>query len=74
MIWDIESGNIINKLYGHNNGVYCLVVLPDGLLASCSYDGTIIIWDIKSGNKINTLYGHTDGVFCLAVLPDGSFI
>ena len=49
-----------------------LVVLPDGTLASGSYDNTIRVWDTKSGLTLKVLNGHTDSVSTLVVLPDGT--
>ena len=45
IIWDIESGNKIMTLADHTNSVRSLVVLPDGSLASGSFDGEIIKWN-----------------------------
>jgi len=64
----------IKTLEKNNDAVSCLVVLPDGSLASGSHNRKIIIWDIKSGNEIKTLSAHTRPVNSLVVLPDGSFI
>ena len=46
-------------------------MLPDGRLASCSWDRTIRLWDVKTGAESALLEGHSDGVFALCVLPDG---
>ena len=49
-----------------------LAVLPDGTLASGSWDNTIKIWNTTTGDIIRTLTGHSDWVRTLAVLPDGT--
>ncbi len=54
-IWNINTGITIKTLYGHTHSVESLVVLPDGLLASCNSDKTIRIWNVTSGININTL-------------------
>ncbi len=59
------------RLEGHTNMVSALCVLPDGRLASGSYDHTIRLWDATSGTETARLEGHTDQVTALCVLPDG---
>ena len=38
------TGKELNKLEGHTNAVFCLVLLPNNQLASGSEDKTIRIW------------------------------
>jgi WD40 repeat protein len=75
--WYIEKKTPIktfNKLAGHTEGVSSLVLLPDGSLASGSYDKIIRIWETFKGEIIKVLNGHTDWVSSLVVLPDGSLV
>ncbi len=47
--WDVASGENIKTLWSHSTDVQELSFSPDGtLLASGSYDGTILLWDVKS--------------------------
>ena len=47
-LWDITSGENIHTFWGHPTDVLSLNFSPDGtLLASGSYDGTILLWDMK---------------------------
>ena len=48
-----------------------LCALPDGRLASGSYDNTIRLWDVKTGAETARLEGHSDSVDALCALPDG---
>ncbi len=65
------TGKEFKKLEGHMAGVRSLVVLPDGSLASGSFDKTIRIWDSNTGEELKKLEGHT--IFrSLVVLPNGN--
>ena len=47
-IWDVATGENIHTFKGHNTDIQSLAFSPDGtLLASGSYDGTILLWDLK---------------------------
>ncbi len=47
-IWEIATGKNIHTFWGHTTDVQDLAFSPDGkLLASGSYDGTILLWDMK---------------------------
>ena len=46
---DVNTGENIHTFLGHPTDVWSLDFSPDGeLLASGSYDGTILLWDVKS--------------------------
>ena len=46
-LWDVETGKNIHTFWGHTTDVQSLAFSPDGtLLASGSFDGTILLWDI----------------------------
>ena len=47
-IWEVATGENIHTFWGHTTDVQDLDFSPDGkLLASSSYDGTILLWDMK---------------------------
>jgi WD40 repeat protein len=62
----------IKKLVGHSHYVYSLALLPDGTLASGSWDKTIKIWNPSTGDCLRTLAGHAYHVYSLAFLPNGT--
>ncbi|CAD8166290.1 unnamed protein product [Paramecium pentaurelia] len=68
------SGEVLNKLYGHNVSVKS-VSFSDGLtLASGSEDNSIRIQDINSGQEILTLLGHDRGVITLFFSSNASLL
>ncbi|HTR11898.1 MAG TPA: hypothetical protein VMI72_01265, partial [Roseiarcus sp.] len=59
------------RLEGHSNGVTALCLLPDGRLASGSYDNTIRLWDAATGVETARLEGHAGLVVALCPLANG---
>jgi WD40 repeat protein len=59
------------RLEGHNHWVTALCLLPDGRLASGSWDGTIRLWDTTSGAETARLRVYSLGVTALCALPEG---
>ena len=46
-LWEVESGKQIATFKGHTTDVHALAFSPDNsILASTSYDGTILLWDL----------------------------
>jgi WD40 repeat protein/serine/threonine protein kinase len=63
-------------LHGHRDAVRDVAFSPDGkLIASASWDKTIIVWDAETGKVVlPPLIGHTDGVTSMAFSPDGTLL
>ena len=46
-VWEVESGELVQTLEGHNAAVLGLAVTPDGkTLVSSSSDSTVRLWDL----------------------------
>ena len=46
-LWEVETGKQIATFRGHPTDIHALAFSPDNkLLASASYDGTILLWDL----------------------------
>jgi WD40 repeat protein len=58
------------QLEGHEDSVSALTVLPDGRLASSSFDHTIRVWDAKSLKEKAKLEGGERPVNALVALPE----
>lgn len=62
-IWDADSGEIINTLEGHTEGISDIAWSSDGdYLASASDDKTIIIWnsELVRDSRYSRCTLHTD--------------
>ncbi len=55
----------------HTNRIYSLAVLPNGDLASGSFDSIIKVWDSNTGILRKILSDHTSTVWPLAKLQNG---
>ena len=73
-LWNPITGECTNTLVGHTLGVYCMVQLQSGLLASGGEDNTIRLWDVTTGVCMNALIGHTDSVCHLVQLQQSGLL
>jgi len=74
-IWDVETGELIHTLSGHEAWVTDISYSPDGKrLATASLDSTAWIWDVATGEWLSTLIGHYATVFRTTFSPDGNLI
>jgi WD40 repeat protein len=47
-LWDVTTGENIATFWSHSSDIQSLAFSPDGtLLASGSFDGTILLWNMK---------------------------
>lgn len=71
-IWDLETGDLLNTLYGHDSFVYDLAVLSNGDLVSCGEDRTVRIW--RDSKVIQAITLPCISVWCVSVLPNDDFV
>ena len=72
-MWYLDTGACFKTIY-QSNEVYCVILLPNGQLASGSRDRLINIWDIESYKCIATLRGHSMSVWRLQLLESGELV
>ena len=61
ILWDVETGEELRTLKGHDSDVFSISFSPDGqTLASGSNDNKIKLWDVETGKELRTL---TAGLF-----------
>jgi len=65
-------GSLLFNLTSHTDTILSIATLPNGNLASGSWDKTVKIWNPNTGSLVYTLTGHTNGVFTLAIFPNGN--
>src|SRR5262245_49016459 len=66
-LWDIESGELVRTLEGHQDAVRSVAWSGTGQwLASGADDRTVRLWEASSGRLIRTLEGHQDAVRSVA--------
>ncbi|ARI81869.1 WD40 repeat domain-containing protein [Microcystis aeruginosa] len=71
-LWNVETGQEIGTLRGHNGIVLSVSFSPDGKsLATGSWDKTIKLWNVETGQEIRTLKGHDSSVYSVNFSPDG---
>jgi len=74
-LWNIDSGEQVQVLEGHTDGVDSVAFSPNGqFLVSGSYDNSVRLWNIDSGEQVQMLEGHTNDVSSVAFSPDGQFL
>jgi WD40 repeat protein len=57
LIYDVETGEQVNELFGHENEIKYISFLNDNdMIVSCSIDNTIRLWNIKTGNQIALIH------------------
>lgn len=73
-IWDVETGQELMTLSGHEDGVNNLAFSPDGnYLATTGADNIVNIWDVRSGLLVTTIDSQIeDGNGAIDFSPDGN--
>ncbi len=75
-IYDLNSnGNLISILIGHEGNLNDLLFIENGnLLASSSWDKTIIIWDLNTNSIKFNLIGHEHFVYGLKLVSPTTLV
>ena len=71
----LRTGGRSNVPRGHSRGVYDVAFSPEGsMLATGSYDGTVMLWDAERGEVTRVLEGHDDTVHAVTFTPDRQYV
>ena len=73
-LWDIESGEELQRFLGHTGWVVSVAFSPDGKrVLTGSADRTARLWDADTGQELRRL-AHSHDVYRVAYSPDGACI
>ena len=72
LLWDVDSGRIIERFDDLNHDVYDLAISPDGkqALAGSYYHNISSMWDLETGERLLTLEGHDEAVRSVTFSPN----
>ncbi|MGK7920496.1 MAG: S-layer homology domain-containing protein [Trichodesmium sp.] len=71
LIWNLQTGELLNTLSEHTANVRSVAISPDGkTLASGSGDGKVKLWDIPTGEML-TSFIHSGVVTAVGFTADG---
>ncbi|XP_057291828.1 uncharacterized WD repeat-containing protein alr3466-like [Hydractinia symbiolongicarpus] len=64
LIWNSDTGDVMARLMQHQSWVLGTTFTADGkILASSSWNGSVILWDMNMLKPANQLVGHSAGVW-----------
>ncbi|KAF2245835.1 WD40 repeat-like protein [Trematosphaeria pertusa] len=70
-IWSVQTGQLLDRLSGHEGPVMSLAFAPDGgTLVSGSWDRTVRLWNIFARTQTSEPLQLMADVVCVAVRPD----
>jgi len=73
ILWDLATGEALNRLAGHTAEVLSIAISSDRKRAfSGSNDHTCIHWDLTTGKALKTYRNHVSWVYAVAMTPDGT--
>jgi len=71
--FNIETGEVVTRLTGHDGSVFTADISPDGTRAiSGARDGVVFVWDLATSTPVYQLVGHSSSVFSVEFSADGS--
>jgi len=74
-LWDLESGELVRTLAGHQGGVLSVAWSGDGQLAGyCAHDWTVRVWEASSRHLARTLEGPQGPVTSMVWSRDGRWL
>jgi len=73
-IWDIQKGELLHTLKGHEGWIWGVAFSPDSkIMASGGFDRAILLWNIQTGESLGILE-EFDEIQSLAFSSDGKIL
>ena len=69
-VWSLSTGRCLKTLYGHDDEVLCIDVLPNNRLVSFALDGNIRVWSLESGECLKSIEDQDGGGGLVKALPN----
>ena len=73
ILWNLATGEVVQRLAGHEHKVSGVAFASDGQTAiSSDFDGVVILWDMTTGKEIRRFEDPAGIIRRIAFAPDGS--
>lgn len=73
-VWDLEEGKVTQTLNGHQDSVRRVIKLKGNLIASCGFDGKVIVWDFQGKGPLRTFEQAHNNLFAISYVPEESVL
>jgi WD40 repeat protein len=71
-IWDLETGEEVQRFQGHQGQVNCAAYVPGSRrILTGSSDETVRLWNADTGDELHCFTGHTDQIYSISCSADG---
>jgi WD40 repeat protein/serine/threonine protein kinase len=71
-IWDVASGDLLNRIPCPEGGIHCVAFSPNGHQLVAATGNLARAWDVETGQALVTFSGHRNNVLHAIYSADGS--
>jgi RNA polymerase sigma factor (sigma-70 family) len=74
-VWDVDTGQVRNRVQVAERAVFALAVSPDGQAVACGgQNGRVDLWDLATGRKVRHFPAEANLILSVAFSADGRLI